>query len=26
VRWKVADKLGRQAEGESVWPLEIKEH
>lgn len=26
VRWKVVDKLGREAEGESVWPLEIKEH
>ena len=26
VRWKVADKLGRQAEGDSVWPLEIREH
>ncbi|HEX9077993.1 MAG TPA: GerMN domain-containing protein [Desulfuromonadaceae bacterium] len=26
VRWKVADKLGRQAEGEDVRPLEIKEH
>ena len=26
VQWKVADKLGRQAEGDSVWPLEIKEH
>jgi germination protein M len=26
VRWKVVDKLGRQAEGEKVWPLEIKEH
>lgn len=26
VRWKVVDKLGRQAEGDSVWPLEIKEH
>ena len=26
VRWKVVDKLGRPAEGDSVWPLEIKEH
>ena len=26
VRWKVIDKLGRQAEGDSVWLLEIKEH
>lgn len=26
VRWKVADKLGRQSEGDSLWPLEIKEH
>lgn len=26
VRWKVVDKLGRQAEGDSVWLLEIKEH
>lgn len=26
VRWKLVDKLGRQAEGDSVWPLEIKEH
>lgn len=26
VRWKVADKLGRQAEGDSVWSLEVKEH
>jgi len=26
VHWKVADKLGRQAEGDSVWPLEVKEH
>lgn len=26
VRWKVADKLGRQAEGENVWLLEIKQH
>jgi len=26
VRWKVADKLGRPAEGDSVWPLEIREH
>jgi germination protein M len=24
--WKVADKLGRQAEGDSVWLLEVKEH
>ncbi len=26
VRWRVADKLGRQAEGESELSLEIKEH
>ena len=26
VRWKVIDKLGREAEGDSVWLLEIKEH
>lgn len=26
VRWQVVDKLGRQAEGDSVWSLEIKEH
>jgi len=26
VRWKVVDKLGRQAEGDSVWPLELKVH
>jgi germination protein M len=26
VHWKVADKLGRQAEGDSVWLLEVKEH
>jgi germination protein M len=26
VRWKVIDKLGRQAEGDSVWILELKEH
>ncbi|MBJ6727644.1 GerMN domain-containing protein [Geomesophilobacter sediminis] len=26
VRWKVTDKVGRQAEGDSVWPLEVKEH
>ncbi|ABL01246.1 GerMN domain-containing protein [Pelobacter propionicus] len=26
VHWKVIDKLGRQAEGDSVWPLEVKEH
>lgn len=26
VRWKVVDKLGRQAEGDSVWFLEVKEH
>lgn len=26
VRWKVVDKLGRQAEGYGVWPLEVKEH
>lgn len=26
VRWKVADKLGRQAEGDSVWLLEVKVH
>lgn len=26
VRWKVVDKFGRQAEGENVWLLEIKQH
>jgi hypothetical protein len=26
VHWKVVDKLGRQAEGENVWLLEVKEH
>lgn len=26
VRWKVVDKLGRPAEGDSVWLLEVKEH
>lgn len=26
VRWKVADKLGRLGEGESVWLLEVKQH
>jgi len=26
VRWKVLDKLGRQAEGDNVWLLEIKKH
>jgi germination protein M len=26
VRWKVVDKLGRAAEGDSVWPLVVKEH
>lgn len=26
VRWKVVDKLGRQAGGDSVWLLEVKEH
>jgi germination protein M len=26
VRWKVVDRLGRQAEGDNVWLLEIKEH
>lgn len=26
VRWKVVDKLGRQAEGDSVWLLEVKQH
>ena len=26
VRWKVIDKLGRQAEGDNVWFLEVKEH
>lgn len=26
VRWKVNDKLGRQAEGDSVWLLEVKQH
>ena len=26
VRWKVIDKVGRQAEGDNVWLLEVKEH
>ena len=26
VRWKVIDKLGRLAEGDNVWLLEVKEH
>ncbi|TWJ19748.1 GerMN domain-containing protein [Geobacter argillaceus] len=26
VRWKVVDKLGRQAEGDNVWFLEVKQH
>ena len=26
VRWKVVDKLGRQAEGDTVWLLEVKHH
>jgi germination protein M len=26
VLWKVVDKLGRQAEGDNVWMLEVKEH
>jgi hypothetical protein len=26
VRWKVTDRLGRHAEGEKVWLLEVKEH
>ena len=26
VHWKVIDKLGRQAGGDEVWPLEVKEH
>ncbi|ACM20918.1 germane superfamily lipoprotein, putative [Geotalea daltonii FRC-32] len=26
VRWKVVDKLGRQAQGDKVWQLEVKEH
>ena len=26
VRWKVVDKLGRQAEGNYVWLLEVKQH
>lgn len=26
VRWKVSDKLGRQAEGDNVWLLEVKQH
>jgi len=26
VCWKVVDKLGRQAEGDNVWFLELKEH
>lgn len=26
VRWKVMDKMGRQAGGDSVWLLKVKEH
>lgn len=26
VRWKVVDKLGRQADGDNVWFLEVKQH
>lgn len=26
VHWKVVDKLGRQAEGDNVWLLEVKQH
>jgi germination protein M len=26
VRWKVVDKLGRHAEGDSTWLLEVKQH
>ncbi|HEY5975929.1 MAG TPA: GerMN domain-containing protein [Geobacteraceae bacterium] len=26
VLWKVTDKRGRQAEGDSVWPLAVQEH
>lgn len=26
VRWDVTDKLGRQAAGDTVWPLEIRDH
>ena len=26
VRWKVVDKVGRAAEGDSVWSLVVKEH
>ena len=26
IRWKVTDKLGRHAEGDKVWLLEVKEH
>ncbi len=26
VSWKVTDKVGRHAEGEGVWPLEVREH
>lgn len=26
VRWKVVDKLGREAEGDNVWLLEVKQH
>ncbi|MFA7405421.1 MAG: GerMN domain-containing protein [Pelobacteraceae bacterium] len=25
-RWKVVDKLGRQAEGDKIWALEVNEH
>lgn len=26
LHWKVVDKLGRPAEGDSVWPLEVRQH
>lgn len=26
VRWKAVDKIGRQAEGDNVWLLEVKQH
>jgi germination protein M len=26
VHWKVVDKLGRQAEGDNIWALEVRQH